>query len=98
LDGAGFDADLWGPAPFAAPAAAVLEGDNAFAVAGSGGEWDIVQAARITLIGPNRYRFSRLLRGQQGTARAPGAVATAGSPIVWLNSALAPLHGECGGA
>jgi hypothetical protein len=89
LYGAGFEADLVGPAPSAVSLRAVLDGANGFAVRDADGRWEIIQAADIALVGPGRYRFSKLLRGGQGT-RSLAPIA-AGSPIVALNAALARL-------
>ncbi len=43
---------------------------------GSPGVWEIVQAGRAELIAQGRYRLTRLLRGQRGTAGAMGNPST----------------------
>jgi hypothetical protein len=69
--------------------AALLEGANVFAVEGPGGEWEIVQARRIDLVGEGLYEMRDLLRGQQGTEGAMSAAA--GARIVALDERLARL-------
>ncbi|MFN3615558.1 MAG: hypothetical protein ACK4WC_13505, partial [Rubrimonas sp.] len=70
---------------------ALFSGANALAVESGAGVWEIVQAGAAELIGPGRYRLTRLLRGQRGTEHAMGNPAPAGARIVVLDTALASL-------
>ncbi len=56
-------------------------GANALAVESAPGVWEIVQAGAAELIGPGRYRLTRLLRGQRGTEGAMGNPAPAGARV-----------------
>ncbi|WP_127145663.1 baseplate multidomain protein megatron [Pelagibacterium montanilacus] len=47
---------------------AALAGGNVVALEGADGRWEKLGFARAELIGPGRYRLSRLLRGLDGTA------------------------------
>ncbi|MTH64886.1 baseplate multidomain protein megatron [Paracoccus shanxieyensis] len=66
-------------------------GANALAIESAPGTWEIVQAGAAELIAPGRYRLTRLLRGQRGTAGAMGNPAPIGARVVVLDSALASL-------
>lgn len=52
--------------------AEVLAGANLLAVETDSGAWELVGFAEADLIGPRRYRLTRLLRGQGGTDHAIG--------------------------
>jgi hypothetical protein len=68
----------------------VLAGANRFAVETPQG-WDILQAADITLIGPNRYEFKTLLRGVGSEGYSREGVA-AGARIVWLDEGVQTIE------
>jgi len=70
---------------------ALFAGANALAVESAAGNWEVLQFSSTELIAPGRYRLSRLLRGQRGTEGAMGAPTLAGSRVVVLDEALAPL-------
>ena len=70
---------------------ALFGGANALAIEAWPGAWEIVQAGRVELIAPGRYRLSRLLRGQRGTEAAVAPVVPAGARVVVLDAALTPL-------
>ncbi len=70
---------------------ALFGGANALAVETEAGLWEIVQAGAAELIGPGRYRLTRLLRGQRGTEYAMGNPAPAGARVVVVDSALSAL-------
>jgi hypothetical protein len=55
------------------------------------GTWEVLQAGSAELVGPGRYRLTRLLRGQRGTEGAMGNPAPAGARVVLLDEALASL-------
>lgn len=66
----------------------VFDGANAIAVKNTAnGEWEIVQFATAELIGPNKYRLSKLLRGQLGTEAGMSDPTPAGARVVLLNAA-----------
>ncbi len=67
----------------------ILAGQNRFAVETPKG-WDILQAADITLIGPNHYRFETLLRGVGSEGYSREGVA-AGARLVWLDDGVQTL-------
>lgn len=66
----------------------VLGGANAAAIRNAGGAWEIFQFANAELVAPNKYKLSRLLRGQAGTERAIGNPVAAGARFVLLNGAV----------
>ncbi|PKP68064.1 MAG: hypothetical protein CVT83_06890, partial [Alphaproteobacteria bacterium HGW-Alphaproteobacteria-5] len=70
---------------------ALFGGANALAVESAAGQWEIVQASQAELIGPGRYRLTRLLRGQRGTEQAMGSPSPAGARVVVLDATLASL-------
>jgi len=67
---------------------AVLGGANAAALRNAGGKWEVFQFANAELVAPNKYKLTRLLRGQAGTERAMGNPAPAGARFVLLNGAV----------
>lgn len=71
--------------------AAMLAGLNRFAVLGPDGLWEVLGAAEAALIGPRRYRLSGFVRGLGGSEALAGREAPAGSLIVAIDEALAPL-------
>ncbi|HVL74270.1 MAG TPA: hypothetical protein VM434_20540, partial [Beijerinckiaceae bacterium] len=71
--------------------AAALAGENAFAVRGPDGRWEILCAAQAELIGPRTYRLSRLLRGLGGSEAEAARSVPAGALAVRLDPALVPL-------
>ena len=70
--------------------AALLSGANRFAVQTETG-WEILQIGEIVLMGPNRYRAQRLLRGLSGTDADMGFAAVA-AQIIWLGQGFEPLR------
>lgn len=67
---------------------AVLGGANAAAIRNASGAWEIFQFATAELVAANKYKLSRLLRGQLGTERAMGNPVAAGARFVLLNGAV----------
>jgi hypothetical protein len=70
---------------------ALFAGANALAVEHAPGIWEVLQAGTAELVGPGRYRLTRLLRGQRGTEAAMALPAAAGARVVLLDAALAIL-------
>jgi len=71
---------------------AALAGANLFALRGADGTVEIVSAAGVELIGPDRWRLSGLLRGLAGSEEAAGRHLPAGGLIVRLDDgAVVPL-------
>ncbi|MEK4035652.1 glycoside hydrolase/phage tail family protein [Methylocystis sp. IM3] len=68
-----------------------LAGKTAMAIQGADGEWEIFAFARAELVGDRTYRLSRLLRGLGGANHLARRAAPAGSTVVLLDDALAPL-------
>ena len=69
----------------------LLGGANALAVETGAGQWEIVQAGTAELIATDRYRLTRLLRGQRGTEGAVVSMAPTGARVVVLDTAVASL-------
>jgi hypothetical protein len=67
----------------------MLSGANAVAVESIDGEWEVLQFETASLIAPQTYELSSLLRGQAGTERAMRLPIAAGARIVVLDSAVA---------
>jgi hypothetical protein len=65
----------------------VLNGANALAVEGPGGEWEIIQFREAVLVEPETYEIRGLLRGLQGTEAGQAAPVAAGARIVSLAGA-----------
>ncbi len=63
-------------------------GANALAVESAPGLWEVIQYGTTELVSAGRWRLTRLLRGQLGTADAMGAPSAAGSTVVLLDEAL----------
>ena len=66
-------------------------GENSFAIQNTDGEWEIIQAQNVELIGTQQYRLSMLLRGQLGTESAMTPSLQAGAPIVYLANGIAQV-------
>ena len=64
---------------------AIYAGGNRFAVETAAG-WEVFQAVNVELIAPSTYRFSRLLRGQDGSDADMQDVIAAGARMVWLGA------------
>ncbi len=84
-----FEVLMGGPGLNRKDEAAVLAGANRFAVETPQG-WDILQAADITLIGPNHYRFETILRGVGSEGYSKAGVA-AGARVIWLDAGVKSL-------
>lgn len=71
---------------------ALFAGANTIAIENASGEWEILQFQNATLVAPNQYRISRLLRGQLGTEGAMRSPVAAGARWAMLDrGALAQL-------
>lgn len=73
---------------------AALGGANAIALLDAAGTVEIVTAARVELIGPQRFRLSQLVRGIGGSEAAASRSLPAGSRVVVLDGAAVPLTTE----
>lgn len=71
----------------------VLAGANAIALETPAG-WEIVQFEDATLVSPNVYDLSMLLRGRLGTENRVQANLAAGAGFVVLNEAILALPGD----
>jgi hypothetical protein len=89
--GGSVEVELRGQAPAAVPDLQALDGAGSFAVQGPDGLWEILTAANVTLIGPNRYRLSRLLRGLGGSEAQASRPVPPGAGIVLLDEAVTAL-------
>ncbi|MGL4635977.1 MAG: baseplate multidomain protein megatron [Beijerinckiaceae bacterium] len=70
---------------------AALGGQNLAAIGSQAAGWEIIAFQTATLLGPNRWRLSGLLRGLGGSEEMAGSIKPAGSQIVLLDGALVPL-------
>lgn len=66
----------------------VLSGKNAGALKHSTGAWEVFQWTTATLLAPNQYRLSGLLRGQQGADVDLDASLAIGSRFVLLDESV----------
>jgi len=62
----------------------ILSGQNRFAVETQSG-WEVMQAVNAELVASNIYRFSKLLRGLEGTATDMMDIISAGARVTLLN-------------
>ncbi|MGD9803810.1 MAG: glycoside hydrolase/phage tail family protein [Hyphomicrobiaceae bacterium] len=69
----------------------LLAGANAAAIEGTDGEWDVLQFQTASLIAPQIYELSSLLRGQAGTEHVMRAMIPAGARFVVLDGAVASV-------
>lgn len=83
--------DISGGTLASAAEAGVLAGANALALVAGDGGLEIVQFAQAELIGPRRYRLTRLLRGLAGTEAAAARESPAGTRAVLIDPSLAVL-------
>jgi hypothetical protein len=70
---------------------AVLAGANALAVEALPGQWEVLLARDAELVGTNRLRLGRLLRGRRGTGGLAAQPIPKGARIVVLDEALVRL-------
>lgn len=63
----------------------VLDGANLVAVQSTSGDWEVLQYQTASLIAPNTYSLTHLLRARYGTELAMGS--PTGSPFVFLGQA-----------
>jgi len=71
--------------------ALLFAGANSFAIQTDAGDWEIVQAGTVELIGERRYKLTRLLRGIRGTERFIDAPKSTGNRVLLISSALVPV-------
>jgi hypothetical protein len=71
-----------------------LAGKTAMAIQGADGAWEVISFSRAELIDKGTYRLSRLLRGMGGEEALATRAAPAGSTVVLLDDALAPLASD----
>jgi hypothetical protein len=81
---------LVGPPAQSASKLDVLNGANALAVEGAGGEWEVIQFREAELVAPDTYEIRGLLRGLLGTEPGQSDPVAAGARVVALGSAAAP--------
>ena len=87
-DGPGVEVEIAGLTLSSLPDATVLNGANGCAIRSASGDWELLQYARAEMTGPDRWRLTRLLRGQGGTDAAMRAGAAAGATFVPLTDNL----------
>jgi hypothetical protein len=89
-----FDVRLRGGVLASVPDEAALAGANALALVAADGEIEILTAARVELIGPRRFRLSRLVRGIGGSEAAASRSLPAGGRVVVLDGAAVSLTSD----
>ncbi|HEV7259710.1 MAG TPA: glycoside hydrolase/phage tail family protein [Bosea sp. (in: a-proteobacteria)] len=94
--GSVLDVRLRGGVLSSVPAEAALAGANALALLDETGAVEIVTAAHVELIGPQRFRLSGLIRGLGGAEREAGRSLPIGSRLVLLDGAAVTLTSELG--
>ena len=87
----GVEIQLPASAPPTGADMAALSGATALAIRGPDGAWEVLAYARSELVGPSRWRLTRLLRGLSGTEEAASRDVPAGSLAVLLDASLVPL-------
>lgn len=81
---------LEGATPTSRSLAGVLAGDNALAVLGPSGDWEIIGFTTALSVADDVWTLSGLLRGQRDGA-AGEALIPAGAPVVLLDEAVARM-------
>lgn len=84
----GFEVEIQSGTLQSLPAIDVLNGGNRIAIRDAGDDWEVLQFADAQLIGPSKYRLSKLLRGQAGTEFVIPEQWNVGSDLVVLNNAI----------
>jgi hypothetical protein len=69
----------------------LFDGANLAAIQAPTGRWEVFQFELASLIGPQTYELSVLLRGQGGSEEAMVASVPAGARFVLLDSAVSPV-------
>ncbi len=69
-----------------------MAGGQRFAIGPAAGPFEIIAAASAELIGPDRWRLTRLLRGLHGTETLADRTLAAGALVVLIDERLAPLE------
>ena len=69
----------------------LLGGANQCAVENAPGVWELIQFQNATLVAPNRYALTTLLRGQSGTDPVPLPTVPAGARFVLLDGSVLPV-------
>lgn len=90
-DGNGLEVDMAGPALSSRSDAEALSAKPALGIQGQDLKWEIVSYAQVDLIGVNRYRYSRLLRGLCGTEHLANRIYPVGSRVIVLDDTLLSL-------
>lgn len=89
--GVSVEVALYGGGLSAKPDISILNGANRAALMSPAGEWEIIQFQSAVLVGANRWRLTRLLRGQAGTEAFIGDPTPAGAAFVLIDSAVTPI-------
>jgi hypothetical protein len=79
-----------GDALASAPLAAVLASENALAIQAPSGDWEVLAFTTATLIAPDVWTLTGLLRGQRD-GMATEVTIPAGAPVVLLGEAVVPM-------
>ncbi|MEJ1937625.1 hypothetical protein WDZ92_46125, partial [Nostoc sp. NIES-2111] len=92
-DAASLDIELDSGLLAASGDAGALDMSNSLAIRHASGAWEVVGFGRSELIGPRRWRLSRLLRGSGGREDLAGDAIPAGSTVVVIDGSLGPVAG-----
>lgn len=88
------EAKLRGGVLSSVPDGRALAGANLLALIDAAGEIELATAARIELIGPQRFRLSGFVRGLGGSEQAARRLLPAGARVVVLDGATVPLTSD----
>lgn len=86
-----FELEMSGQALSARGETDALAAKPALAIETINGQWEIISYQNAVLIGENKYRISRLLRGLGGTENLAQLTAPQGRVVVCLDDAIEPL-------
>ncbi|MCG6885490.1 MAG: glycoside hydrolase TIM-barrel-like domain-containing protein [Silicimonas sp.] len=89
--GIGLDVHIVGGSLGSIDDTSLFSGGNAAAISDGSGSWELLQFREAELTGPDTWRLSHLLRGQQGTDSVMQAVWPAGSTIVLMDAAAVQI-------
>ncbi len=71
--------------------AQILNGANTALLRAQNGEWEVFQFMEAEEIGQNRWKLTRLLRGQLGTESAASAIKEVETPFILLDGSVVPV-------
>ncbi len=95
-DAAVLEVEFAGGPPAAGGELSALAAETPVAIKGEDGLWEVVAFARADLVGPRRFRLSRLIRGLGGSEALASRRVGRGAPVVLLDGAVTALTSDAG--